>query len=92
MGAGGFLLSNYQPELAENFRDGVDMVMYHSIEEAYSLAKYYLEHEDERKAIAENGRKSVERFTYVKQFAKILSIVFKDNRDDEIASISERWN
>ena len=30
LGAGGFLLSNYQPELAEYFEDGKEVVMYHS--------------------------------------------------------------
>ncbi len=42
MGAGGFLVSNYQPELAECFVDGEEMVMYESIEDMYAKVAYYL--------------------------------------------------
>ena len=74
MGAGGFLLSNHQSELAEVFDDGKDMVMYDSIEHAYELAQYYLAHDDERRKIASHGRESAGRFNYVSQFRKILDL------------------
>ena len=72
MGAGGFLLSNRQPELEENFEDGVDCVMYDSIEDAAAKAQYYLEHEEKRQAIAVHGRESVGRYSYEEQFGKML--------------------
>lgn len=59
MGAGGFLLSNYQPELAEHFIDGEDLVMYYSLEDALEKCEYYLNHAEERMAIARNGREKV---------------------------------
>ena len=75
MGAGGFLLSNRQPELEENFKDGVDCVMYDSIEDAAAKVQYYLEHEDEREKIAAHGRGSVSRYSYEEQFEKMLELV-----------------
>mgnify|MGYP002508081159 CR=1 FL=1 len=45
MGAGGFLLSNYQTELAEQFEDGKELALYASKEELLAKAQYYLSHE-----------------------------------------------
>ncbi len=65
MASGGFLLSTYQDELAEYFTDGEDLVLAHSPGELVELCAYYLEHEEERRQIAENGyRKTVEQFGY----------------------------
>ena len=65
LGCGGVLLSNYQPELAEYFVDGEDIIMYESIEDALVKADYYLSHEDKRLAIAQNGyQKAVTCFSY----------------------------
>lgn len=52
---GGFCLTNYQPEIAENFEDGVDLVMFSGMADLLAKTSYYLEHEEERKAIAEHG-------------------------------------
>lgn len=78
MGAGGFLLSNYQEELVDNFRPGVDCVIYESIEDAVAKAQYYLEHEEERQEIAHNGHEAVKRFSYVNQLDKMFRIVLGD--------------
>lgn len=59
MGAGGFLLSNYQEELGELFVDGQDMVMYESIEDALEKTDFYLKHDELRCDIARNGREKV---------------------------------
>ena len=73
LGAGGFLLSNYQRELAENFEDGVDLVLFGSEAELLEKAAYYLEHEDERKAIALRGKQKVtEKFSYMSQVKKMF--------------------
>lgn len=73
IGCGGFLLSNYQPELAEYFVDGEDIVMYTSMEDALQKCAYYIEHEAERKAIAENGyRKVKEQFGYEDRIITML--------------------
>lgn len=59
MGCGGFLLTNYQQEIAENFADGEEVVMYTSIADAVEKCRYYLEHDEERTVIAQNGYKKV---------------------------------
>lgn len=75
LGCGGALFSNYQEELAEAFIPGEDFIMYESIEDAADKAAFYLEHEDIRRRIAENGRKKVfEQFSYEGQFEKIFRI------------------
>ncbi|MCR4584385.1 MAG: glycosyltransferase [Lachnospiraceae bacterium] len=59
MGSGGFLLSNWQPELAENFKDGESLALFGSEEEMLEKTAWYLEHEDERKRIALKGNEIV---------------------------------
>ena len=76
LGSGGFLLTNFQPEIAEFFRPDVDFVYYTGLEEAKALAEYYLTHEEERKKIAQNGYEIVKQnFTYEKQLKQIFDIV-----------------
>ncbi len=75
MGCGGFLLSNYQEELKECFREGEELVMFYSLEDCLEKIDYYLDHEDERKDIALIGRKAVqERFKYRDQLRKLLDM------------------
>lgn len=77
MGAGGFLLSNYQPELAEYFIDGQEMVMYGSQEDLMEKIEYYLIHEKERRDIALCGKEKIEKeFSYEKKLSDIFRIVF----------------
>lgn len=80
LGAGGFLLTNYQPEIAEYFVNGEEVVMFESKEDMLEKIAYYLEHEEERKQIAYNGWLKVQKeFTYQKQLAEILDLAEKDN-------------
>ncbi len=76
MGAGGFLLTNYQEEICEHFKPGADCAVYESIEDALMQAVYYLEHEDERREIASNGRKAMEKFALVKVLKDMIETVF----------------
>lgn len=74
MGCGGLLMSNYQPELAEYFDEGKEMLIYRNPEDALEKADYYLnpKHETERKKIAENGYLKTKRdFNYKKQLSFI---------------------
>lgn len=81
MGSGGFLLSNWQPEIAENFVDGEEVVMYDSIEDAIKKAMYYVSHDEERMRIAANGRRAAERFSFENQVGCILKTVFPEGMD-----------
>lgn len=75
MGSGGFLLTNYQPEIAEYFVDGEEVVMYTSLEDAVAKCEYYLEHEDERKEIGKRGYEKVrQQFGYEDRIRKMLEI------------------
>ena len=78
MAAGGFLLSNVQEELLENFRAGVDFACYENERDAVHQVEYFLTHEDERRKIAENGHNAVKRFDYGVQLDKILELVFQE--------------
>lgn len=76
MGCGGFLLSNYQADFLDFFSPGEDFVFYETTEEVPSLARYYLAHEDERRAICQNGQKKVlENHTYRHRLTDIFSIL-----------------
>lgn len=75
LAAGGFLITTYQKEIDEYFENGKELVMARTPEEMIELTAYYLEHEDERKAIAENGQKKVfDEFAYTKLLPKILKV------------------
>ncbi len=62
LACGGFCLTNYQPEIAEYFEDGLELVMYQGMEDLEQKVKYYMEHEQERAYIAQNGRRKIEEF------------------------------
>jgi len=79
MGAGGFLLSNYQPELAEYFEDGREVVLFGSEEDLLDKIGFYLEHDELRHEIAYNGWKKVqEQFSYEYVVGQILKIAFEN--------------
>ncbi len=59
LGAGGFLISNYQRDMEGEFRDGENIVLYCSEEELLEKTAFYLEHDGERARIAANGREYV---------------------------------
>lgn len=73
MGAGGFLLSNYQADLLALFTPGEDLVYYESKEDLLRKIDYYLEHEEERRAIAKNGHdKIAAKHTYRHRIREML--------------------
>lgn len=59
MGSGGFLLSNYQADFLDNFVPGEDFDYYESIDDLLTKTDYYLLHEKERVAIAQNGHDKI---------------------------------
>ena len=62
LGAGGFVISNYQAEIPEHFIPDEDIVLYDSIPDLLDKIGYYLEHDDERRQIAKNGHDKVKAF------------------------------
>ncbi len=76
LGAGGFLLTNFQVELPDYFENGKDIVYYEDINDCCRKAEYYLAHEDERRQIAFNGYNIVKQnHSYTQRIATILDIV-----------------
>lgn len=59
LGAGGFLLTNFQEDMLRHFVPGEDFVYYESQEDLLDKIDYYLSHDKEREEIAANGRQKV---------------------------------
>lgn len=78
LSCGGFVLSNYQPEIPELFHISEDLAVYSSQEELLALTDYYLHHDQERIAIAEHGYETLKQnYTYEKQLEKLLLTAFQ---------------
>ena len=74
MGCGGFVLTNYQPELDDFFEIGKEIEVFHNIDELKEKCKFYLTHEKERLTIAINGYKKIrDYFSYPHQLNKMIS-------------------
>lgn len=74
LGAGGFLLTNYQADFLDDFVPGEDFAFYESRQDLMDKIAYYLSREEERAQIAENGfRKVAERHTYKHRIEEMTS-------------------
>lgn len=73
LGCGGFLLTNYQMELPEYFELGKHLDAYESTNELIEKCAYYLEHEDVRMEIANQGHLLVkEKHTVINRVVEML--------------------
>lgn len=59
MGSGGFLLTNYAGDFEHFFVEGEDYVAFESPEDMLEKVIYYLEHDEEREAIARSGYEKI---------------------------------
>jgi glycosyltransferase involved in cell wall biosynthesis len=76
LGAGGFLLSNYQPELEQFFTCGEHYVYFEDEKDMCEKIDYYLSHDSERRRIARNGHYRVsELFSYENAVETIVRTV-----------------
>lgn len=81
LGSGGFLLTNYQAELPYFFEEGKDLVCFDGVEDLREKVGYYLENEEERRAIAESGyRKVKETHLYIERIRTMLAQVAEAER------------
>lgn len=70
---GGFLLTGDADNLREYFVDGKEIVIFQNPEDLKKKCQYYLEHEEERKAIAKAGLSRVlKEHTYEQRFTEIF--------------------
>ena len=75
-GCGGFLLTNYQEELPELYEPGLEVETFSSAEELLDKTGWYLEHEEERAAIARAGYERTKAgHTYEKRITEMVRIV-----------------
>ena len=73
LGAGGFLLTNYQTDFMDCYIPGEDFIIYESKEDLLNKIDYYLSHEEERAAIARNGfERTAAHHTYKHRTKEIL--------------------
>lgn len=76
MAAGGFMLTNYCSETADIFEEDKEIVMFKTPEELFDKVDYYLNHDEERKAIAKRGQAKVLKcYTYEKKLKTIMDWV-----------------
>lgn len=74
MGAGGFLLTNFQADFLDYFVPGDDFAYFESTKDLLQKIDYYLAHDSERAAMAENGFKKIEaQHTYKHRVSEILT-------------------
>lgn len=73
LACGGFVLSDYQPGIAEEFEEGKEIAFYYSLEDCKEKVEYYLAHDEERIAIALAGhRKVMENFSFKKRLGIVM--------------------
>lgn len=71
-GAGTCLLTDWKPNMPALFEIDREVVTYRSPEEAVEKIRYLLEHEDERRAIAERGqRRTLSRYNYADEIRRV---------------------
>lgn len=76
MGAGGFLLTNFQADFLDFFVPGEDFDYFENKADLLLKIDYYLQHEEERAQIATNGfNKIAAQHTYVHRAAEILQAI-----------------
>lgn len=75
MGAGGFLLTNFQADFLDYFTPDQDFVYFSDQEDLLNKIEYYLSHDKERNEIAQNGhQKVIENHSFEKCFEEMLQI------------------
>lgn len=80
LGAGGFLLSNYQIEYPLFFDLDQDLVCYYSEVDMVEKADFYLKHETERKKVVRHGYERVKAdHTYSERMRKMCDILKEEN-------------
>ncbi|MBO4456425.1 MAG: glycosyltransferase [Butyrivibrio sp.] len=80
LACGGFLLTNHQPEIDLFLTPGVHLETYSSLDELVEKTNYYLEHDEEREAIALNGYNKVcAEDSVLNRVMAIIKIIMENN-------------
>jgi spore maturation protein CgeB len=77
-GVGTMLVTDWKANLHEIFELGREVIAYRTAEECAEMIRYYLEHDEEREAIARAGQQRTLRdHTYYKRMQELVDIVQK---------------
>lgn len=77
LGAGGFLLTNYQADFLRHFVPDEDFVYYEDESDLLTKVDYYLSHDKERREIAANGHEKTRRnHCFDGFFRQVFDIIF----------------
>jgi len=75
LGAGGFLISNYQEDFLDFFTPGEDIVFFDGQNDLLDKIDYFLTHENERKEIARNAYEKIKSsHTYLCRAKQMLQV------------------
>ncbi len=75
-GVGSLLVTDWKENLPEMFDPGKEVVTYRSPEECAEMIEYYLDHEEEREAIARAGqRRTLREHTYGQRIQELVQIL-----------------
>jgi spore maturation protein CgeB len=76
-GCGGFQLITHSDAVARHFEPGKEIETFRNLDELRDKVRYYLDHPDERRAIAEAGRRRAHsEHTYTNRLKQMLDVVF----------------
>ncbi len=85
MASGALLLTDYRPELEDLFEIGKDLVVFNGPEDLAEKVRYYLEHEKERKDMAQRGQaKVLRKHSYANRAEQLLKVVRKFKESEVI--------
>jgi spore maturation protein CgeB len=75
-GMGALLMTDWKANLHEMFEPGTEVVAYRSADECMELIQYYLDHQNEREAIARAGQeRTMREHTYYQRVKELVDIV-----------------
>ncbi len=77
---GGFLISDWNDEIGKFFIPGEEIVIYRDTTEVHEIVRYYLDHGDEREAIAQAAREKVlAHHTMKNRIEKVIQVLKHGN-------------
>ena len=77
--AGGFLLTEYVPSIENYFEIDKEIVCFHNAEEMLDKVIYYLNHDEERRAIAQAGwKRATGQYTCFHMLSRVFDEIEKD--------------
>jgi len=75
-GVGALLITDWKPNLHEMFEPGKEIVTYRNVQECVQRVRYYLDHEEERREIAQAGqRRTLREHTYYQRMQELAELI-----------------